>query len=58
MQNEYKIEDNGDGTWSVLGTDNNGVWVDVDPGATYHSEDEAEEAAAAWAENRGGVVID
>lgn len=55
--NSFRVTDNRDGTWSVEGTDNNGVWVDADPGATYESQDEAEKAAEAWADSRGGEFI-
>lgn len=45
------------GEWDVQGTDNNGVWVSVEPGATYATQDEAEAAAEEWAANRGGDFI-
>ncbi len=45
------------GEWRVQGTDNNGVWQSAEPGATYADQDEAEAAAEAWAENRGGKFI-
>lgn len=45
------------GEWKVQGTDNNGVWQNCDPGATYEDEDEAESAAEEWAANRGGEYI-
>lgn len=45
------------GIWMVEGRDNNGMWVAVDPGATYDNQKNAEEAAEAWAENREGEFI-
>ena len=41
----------------VEGTDNNGAWVDVDPGDTYATIAEAERAAELWAQSRGGEYI-
>lgn len=45
------------GAWKVQGTDNNGVWVNVDEGAEYADQNEAEAAAEEWATNRGGEFI-
>ena len=45
------------GEWKVQGTDNNGVWQNCDPGASYADQDEAEAAAKEWANNRGGEFI-
>ena len=59
--NSFRVIKKGNGDWEVQGTDNNNVWVSADPGATYETQEAAEEAAEAWAENRGGelvVVID
>lgn len=46
------------GEWKVQGTDNNGVWQNVDEGATYADQDEAENAAEEWAKNRGGIFTE
>lgn len=45
------------GDWKVQGTDDNSVWQNVDEGATYADQDEAETAAEEWASNRGGEYL-
>lgn len=44
-KNQYRAVDNGNGTWSVEGTDNNGVWVETDHYTKHESLEAAEEAA-------------
>lgn len=53
---KFRVKNNF-GEWVVEGTDNNGQWISVDPGATYIDQSEAEEAAEAWAKNRDGEFI-
>ena len=45
------------GEWKVQGTDNNGVWVNVDDGAEYEDQAEAEAAAEEWVCNQSGDFI-
>jgi hypothetical protein len=46
------------GEWLVqFQDDTNNPWESVDYGASYESQEDAEEAAQAWAENRGYEFI-
>ena len=45
------------GAWTVLATDNNGVWVTANPGRSYSTKDEAVEEAEALAEASEGTYL-
>lgn len=51
--NANSIRVRGEGSnWWIEGTDNNNVWVDVDPSVRYSTQDDAEEAMETLAEFR------
>lgn len=52
----FRVVDDGD-RYRVEGTDNNGAWVDADPGDRFDAITEAEDAAESWARQRGGKYI-
>lgn len=57
-KNSYKVKTNLAGEWTVLATDNNGVWVVAEPGTSYESKEAAVEAAEGLAEGEGTVIIE
>lgn len=57
-KNSYKVKTNLDGEWTVLATDNNGVWVIAEPGTRYKSKEDAIAAAEGLAEGEGNITIE
>jgi hypothetical protein len=55
-ENSFRVRGGG-GVWWVESTDNNGVWVDAEPGFRYADSDEATEAAEFLASEVGGSVL-
>jgi len=57
-KNSYKVKTNLAGDWTVLSTDNNGVWVIAEPGQRYETKEEAIEAAEGLAEGEGEITVE